>query len=628
MRRLVPVLLALLAALTMAPLQASLVVLSYHDIRDDVVPKGDPDPYAVSTANFAMHLDWLRAHDYVPVSVQQVLDARSGGGALPERAVLLTFDDGLRSTYTRVFPLLRAYGYPALVAPVTGWIGMSGDRRIAYGPRDFDRDDFLTWAQLREMRDSGLVEIASHSHDLHRGIPGNPFGNLMPAATTRLWDGENYESDGAWRTRIQADLRTSRDLIERNTGAPPRVMVWPYAAYNREANAIAHDLGMVLSFDLEGRSQQDDLGLQGEPLVEQAALASLARLLMHGNPDVRDLAGELRRDLSLDGMRALQVDLDHVHDADPAQQARNLDALVQRVRDIRPSHVFLQAFADPDGDGAADALYFPNRQLPVRADLFNRAAWQLRTRAGVRVYAWMPVLGYMLPDPQLQSTLQIPAHDPADIPRLDPGDPRTLELVTGIYEDLARNAAFDGLLFHDDAYLRDDELPAYGGGDPGRRTAALVDFTLALKQAAERWRPKLATARNLFARPVLEPASEAWFAQRLDAFNAAYDHSALMAMPALEGAADPERWLQQLVEAVARHPQGIARTLFELQTVDWRSGEPIPPEVLLAQVRALQAAGVRHLGWYPDDFIGDHPPMPAAREAMSARRFPYAEDAR
>lgn len=625
MRRFALVLMALWLALSAAPLRASLVVLSYHDVRDDVAPKGDPDPYAVSTANFAMHLDWLRAHGYVPVSVQQVLDARAGLQPLPGRAVLLTFDDGLRSAYTHVFPLLKAYGWPALVAPVTGWMEMGADRRVAYGARDFGRDDFLTWAQLREMRDSGLVEIASHSHDLHRGVPGNPFGNLLPAATTPLWDGGGYESDAAWRERIHADLASSRDLILRHTGAAPRVMVWPYAAYSDEANAIADGLGMPLSFDLEGRAQETDLGLQGEARVEQHALASLARLLMHDNPDVRDLAGELRRDLALDGVRALQIDLDHVHDADPEQQARNLDALVQRVRDVRPSHVFLQAFADPDGDGAADALYFPNRHLPVRADLFNRVAWQLRTRAGVRVYAWMPVLGYVLPDARLQRELRIAAADPADIPRLDPGDARTQALVSDLYEDLARNAAFDGLLFHDDAYLRDDELPGYGGGDPRRRTAGLVDFTLALKAAAERWRPKLATARNLFARPVLEPASEAWFAQDLDAFLAAYDHTALMAMPALEGTDDPGRWLSALVETVARHPDGLARTLFELQTVDWRSGRRVPPPVLLAQVRALQAAGVRHLGWYPDDFIGDHPPLPAARAAMSARRFPYAE---
>ena len=621
-------LLALMLALALGPqgARAELLVLSYHDIRDDVAAKGDPDAYAVSTANFAQHLDWLQANGYRPVSVQAVLDARAGRRALPERAVLLTFDDGLRSAYTRAFPLLRAYGFPALVAPVTRWLELPAGEVVPYGPRDFTAEDFLTWAQLREMHDSGLVEIASHSHDLHRGVPGNPAGSQTPAAVTRIWSAQGgYEGDAAWRARIDADLAASSALIERHTGRAPRVIVWPYAAYNRAANDIAHARGMILSFDLEGRSQEADLGQQGQTEAGKESLASLARLLMHRNPDVRDFAGELHRDLSRDGVRAIQVDLDYVYDPDPAQTERNLDLLVQRIHDIGPSHVFLQAFADPDGDGAADALYFPNRHLPMRADLFGRVAWQLRTRARVRVFAWLPVLGYKLADPALQGELRIAATDPREIPRLDPGDVRTRAIVGEIYADLARHAHFDGLLFHDDAYLRDDEIPHYGDGIPAQRTAALVEFTHALKAAAEQWRPRLVTARNLFARPVQEPESEAWFAQRLDAFLAAYDFTALMAMPQLEQAADPERWMQALVAGVAATPGGLERTLFELQTVDWNRRQPIAPDVLKAQVRALVAAGVRHLGYYPDDFIGDQPPLPAAREAMSAREFPYLE---
>ncbi|PBJ83244.1 poly-beta-1,6-N-acetyl-D-glucosamine N-deacetylase PgaB [Lysobacteraceae bacterium NML93-0399] len=618
---------ALLALMTaFAPAQASLLVLSYHDIRDDVAPKGDPDPYAVSTTNFAQHLDWLRAHGYEAVSVQAVLDARAGRGTLPEKAVLLTFDDGLRSAYTHVFPLLRAFGWPALVAPVTSWVELPEGTVVPYGPRDFTRDDFLTWAQLREMRDSGLVEVGSHSHDLHRGLPGNPFGNQLPAAVTRIWTADGgYETETAWRARIEADLQTSRDLIERHLGQAPRVIVWPYAAYNDVANGIATALGMHLSFDLEGRAQKTDLGLQGEDRADQASLASLARLLMHQNPDVRDLAGELRRDLSLDGVRAIQVDLDYVYDADPAQMARNVDVLVQRIQDIGPSHVWLQAFADPDGDGAAEAVYFPSTHMPVRADLFNRVAWQLRTRAQVRVYAWMPVLGFKMADAELQRELQIRATGANEIPRLDPGDPRTLATVSEIYAELAANSHFDGLLFHDDAYLRDDEVPGYGGGNPAARTQGLIDFTMALKTAAERWRPKLTTARNLFARPVLEPQSEAWFAQRLEPFLAAYDYTALMAMPQMEQEADADAWLQRLAQTVLATPKGAERTLFELQTVDWRVPAPLPGENLRAQSRMLQAAGIRHLGYYPDDFIGNQPPLEDAREAMSAREFPYLE---
>ncbi|MDG3548609.1 poly-beta-1,6-N-acetyl-D-glucosamine N-deacetylase PgaB, partial [Methanobacterium formicicum] len=143
---------------------------------------------------------------------------------------------------------------------------------------------------------------------------------------------------------------------------------------------------------------------------------------------------------------------------------------------------------------------------------------------------------------------------------------------------------------------RDDEVPAYGGGNPAARSQGLIDFTMALKTAAERWRPKLTTARNLFARPVLEPQSEAWFAQRLEPFLAAYDYTALMAMPQRENAADADAWLKRLAGVVLATPKGPERTLFELQTVDWRVPAPVPGTQLRAQSRLLQAAGIRHLG--------------------------------
>ncbi len=593
-----------------------LTVLSYHDVRDQVADSGDPDAYAVSTQNFAAHLDWLHGNGYRPVNLQQIIDARDGKAPLPDKAVLLTFDDGLRSVYTHVFPLLRAYGYPAVVATVTSWIGMPAGSRVNYGPRDFLPEDFLTWEQLREMQASGLVEVASHSHALHVGLPSNPQGNTQPAATVRQYLGKlrRYETDAEYTARIRADLATSVATLERELGRRPRAIVWPYAAYSQVTNRIADEVGMQVSFDLEGREQ---------PIGPGSSLHGLARLLVLDNPTLGDLVSELRRDLTLEGMRAVQVDMDYLYDPDPAQQARNLDALIERMHRVRPSHVFLQAFADPDGDGAADALYFPNRHLPVRADLLNRVAWQLRTRANVRVFAWMPVMAFEPADPQLRASLSLPLRE-GEFFRLDPTNPQARAMLREIYEDLGKASYFEGIHFHDDAYLRDDELTEHFPDGPAR-TGALIELTDELRRSAQQWRPKLLTSRNLYARPVLQPGSEAWFGQRLDAFLAAYDYTALMAMPWLEHADHPERWLEHLVQEVKRHDPRMERTMFQLQTVDWRSRQPIAGARLQAQVRALVADGVRHLAWYPDDFIGNRPSAADARASISARSFPYED---
>uniref|UniRef100_UPI003F598232 poly-beta-1,6-N-acetyl-D-glucosamine N-deacetylase PgaB n=1 Tax=Stenotrophomonas cyclobalanopsidis TaxID=2771362 RepID=UPI003F598232 len=594
-----------------------LLVLSYHDIRDDVREKGDADAYAVSTQNFAAHLDWLSAHGYHPISLSQLIKASRGEAQLPPRPVLLTFDDGLRSVYSRVYPLLRAYNYPALVAVITDYVDMAPGRTIDYGYRAFGHDDFLTWDQLREMQSSGLIELASHTDNQHHGVQSNPQGNQTPAVITRIYDPktQRYETAQEYESRLRDDLALSVKRIQKELGVPPKAIVWPYAAYNKLSNDIAEQLGMPVSFDLEGRSTPVTSDLHG-----------LARLLVTNNPNVSSLAFELRRNVSLDGTRALQIDMDAVYDPDPAQLARNLDKLIDRVKKVGPTHVYLQAFADPDGNNTADALYFPNRHMPMRADLFNRVAWQLKTRAGVKVYAWLPVLGYELPDAPQRTALGIASPERDGMYRLDFTKPQARQMIKDIYEDLAINSYFEGLLFHDDAYVRDTELAQLPQeGADGGRTQALIDFTLELRDTAQRWRPKLGTVRNLYAQPVLEPQSASWFAQRLDLFNQAYDRTALMAMPWMEGSKHPERWLDRLVTAVRAHDPDLKHTMFELQTVDWRTQTPISGQRLRAQVRRLQAQGVRHFAWYPDDFIADKPSTTDARAAMSARNFPYPE---
>src|SRR3546814_1984770 len=127
----------------------------------------------------------------------------------------------------------------------------------------------------------------------------------------------------------------------------------------------------------------------------------------------------------------------------------------------------------------------------MRADLFNRVAWQLATRAQVQVYAWLPVLAFQ---PANADALALPGADPAEVFRLDPTNPDARALIADIYEDLAIASPIAGLHFHDDALLRQGELPDLFPGDPAARTRYLVDFTHELHRAAARWRPKLKTS--------------------------------------------------------------------------------------------------------------------------------------
>src|SRR5690606_34181443 len=361
--------------------------LAYHDVEDS-----DPDQtyVSVSTEHLVEQFAWLRENGYQPVSVDQILTASKGGTPLPPRALLLTFDDGYRSFYTRVFPLLKAYNWPAVLAPVSSWVDTPDDETVNFGGTPTDRDRFLTWRQIREVSRSGLVEIGAHTDALHYGIPANPQGNLEPAAATRAYDAatDTYETDAAYRARIAADVDRVTEKIRKATGKRPRVWVWPYGEASGDALRIVQSKGypMVLTLD-SGLGKVSDLG-------------NVPRVLVANDPQLQNFA---RISMIMENdtvMRVAHVDLDYVYDPAPEQMERNLGHLVQRIADMRITTVFLQAFADPEGDGLVKSVYFPNRHLPMRANLFNRTAWQLRSRALVDVYAWMPVLSFDL-DPAL-----------------------------------------------------------------------------------------------------------------------------------------------------------------------------------------------------------------------------------
>ncbi len=624
-----PALLTLPALASELPYRA----IAYHDVRDNVSGDFDPDQSAVSTRHLIEQFTWLRDHGFQPVSIDQIRAARQGQQPLADKAVLLTFDDGLASVYTHVFPLLKLFDYPAVVSIVTSWIEMDGV--VEYAGRQLGPGDFLTWEQIIEMQGSGLVEIASHTHDLHKGIRGNPQGNLQPAAVTREHDDAGYESEDAYRRRVAADLALSVAAITDAIALAPRVITWPYGAYNDVAASVAAEQGMRISLTVDLHS------------ASRGQVIHIGRDLVTANPTLRDFSAELMNDRRPAIIRVAQIDLDYVFDPDPLQQGRNLDSLLDRIKALEISHVFLQAFADDDADGGASALYFPNRHLPVRADLFNRVAWQLRTRANVKVFAWLPMLSFSggsFDDDWrvLEHRGDVVATDPDGEPRLSPFNADARNMIAEVYEDLATHARFDGLLFHDDGRLNELEdfseyalayyraelgreiTPAILRSDPELRrrwtalkAQTLVDFSLELTARVRQSHPHIKSARNIFASALLDDAGTEIVAQDYDAFLRAYDYVALMAMPALEGATNDQRFYEQLVAEVQKRESGIERTIFELQTMDWSRSRPIPGGELRSTMRWLQSLGVRHLGYYPDDFITGHPDFHQLRLGMS-----------
>lgn len=626
------------------------LTLAYHAIQDGVA---DQSFIAVRTDQLVAQLQWLRMNGYQAVSVDQILAAQKGGPELPPKAVLLTFDDGYKDFYTRVIPLLRSFQWPAVLAPVGSWMLTPASQPVIFGDEPAPREMFLNAQELGQVAKSPLVEIGAHTFASHKGSQGNPQGNLMPHMANHQYlpDQQRYETSQEFQQRVRDDVRAVTRTLFETTGRKPRVWVWPYGRASGEALQVIREEGYELFLTLE-------VGLAD---VQQPD--NVPRLLMTGRDNIESIAALMVDEAPSPNLRVAHIDLDYLYDADPAQQAKNLDLLVQRIADMKINTVFLQAFSDPDGDGLVREVYFPNTVLPMRADLFNRVAWQLASRGGVRVYAWMPVLSLALDDSYPRVSRWNPADgqvavDPGQYQRLSPFNARNRAAIGRLYEDLARHASFAGVLYHDDALLSDfedaspDALAAYEGAglprdigamraDPALmqrwtrfKSQALVQFTQELTDKVRRIRgPEIKTARNIFAAPILDPKAEQWFAQNPDDFLNAYDWTAPMAMPYMESVPrqDANRWLDQLVDHMAQRPGALQKTIFELQTRDWRqpgahassTAQLIDSQVIATWMRRLQLRGVQHYGYYPDDFTQDHPVLKDIRPHMSITWYPY-----
>ena len=359
------------------------VTLTFHDVRDDVARTGDRDVYAISTKNLAQYFAWIQEEGWHPIRLEDVWQARQKKKPLPAKSVLLTFDDGALSSYTRVFPLLKQYDFPAVFAIPTSWInGNTKDADQAYGEHNL-----MNWDQMREMQQSGLTEFVSHSDNMHKGIVANPQNSMQPAAITREYSPmfSNYESDEAYSDRVFSDLKRSKETLDFELGINSLAIFWPYGAVTKESEEIAAKAGLPMSFSLGSMSTLADSG------------ATYQRGLIMNNPSPEMIHEEMMDFLTFaradHKQRKSFIRFDLAEMLSPNNQVfdQKLGRFLNQINSLSSNTILLQTVADQNGDGKIDVAYFPNQQLKMSQDLLNRTVWQARTRINNRVYAELPV---------------------------------------------------------------------------------------------------------------------------------------------------------------------------------------------------------------------------------------------
>lgn len=365
----------------------SFIGLTFHDVRDDVLKQGDKDVYAISTQHLVQYFEWLKQSKWHPVSLKQILDAKKKGQPLPENSVLISFDDGALSGYTHVYPLIQQYQIPVVFAIVTSWT--NGNTQAAY--EAYGNGNLMSWAQMREMQKSGLVEFASHSDDLHKGVMANPQNNQQPAALTHQYfpKDNRYENDQQYQQRVYADLKKSKDILRKELNVDSLAIIWPYGAVSPETTKIAERAGFPLSFSL------------GVDSLNKKADSTFQRGLVMNNPSAEDLHQQMTEFVNYQHlsnavpMRALTLDLKQFKSASIDQGNQILGMALNQISALASNTLILKVLNDENHDGVYDQAYFPTLHLAVDQDLTNRVTWQARTRVFNRVTAQLP----LYPDP-------------------------------------------------------------------------------------------------------------------------------------------------------------------------------------------------------------------------------------
>jgi biofilm PGA synthesis lipoprotein PgaB len=348
-------------------------------------------------------------------------------------------------------------------------------------------------------------------------------------------------------------------------------MVWPYGAHSKLTVKIAEDHGMPITMTLKaGRNSLTD-----SPEVR--------RILVMSNPTLSDFVYEIEEEKPRqDPIRAIRLNLDDIYDKDPKKFTQNFDRLLDRIKTMKINTVYISAFSDADNDGYAEALYFPSRYLPTRADILNRVSWQIETRAGspnhINVHMAMPITAFKNEHGLLSE-----------------------QDILELYGDVAKFSYTEGLLFIDEK----------GAGTEG--------FVKKLIEKVKYYRSRVKKAAFLLSdQDVINTADQAEFWPQL---QANYNAFVINVNPPTESA---EAHIESLLQALPKE-KNLDAFVFELQTVDKKTRKKIPEAVLSSEIDLLLQHKAIQLSHFPDDTPGDHPPLNLIKSKVSIRDFPFGD---
>ena len=205
-------------------------ILLYHRFGPVVA-----DSMTVTTPHFESQLKYLRDEGYTVIPLRQVIDFYiTKKGTLPSRAAVITADDAHKTVYTDMYPLLKKYKLPATI-----FVYPSAVSNASYA---------ATWVQLKEMRESGLVDMQSHTF-WHPNFKREK--KKLPAAE--------------YQKLVETQFKKAKQKLEKEFGTKIDMLAWPFGIFDEELMTKAREAGYVAAFTMERRNSKPADNLMAIP---------------------------------------------------------------------------------------------------------------------------------------------------------------------------------------------------------------------------------------------------------------------------------------------------------------------------------------------------------------------------
>ncbi len=223
------------------PEHIALPVVMYHQITKNPARAGK---YCVTLSELEDDLAYIKERGYNTITVGQLIDWVYDSQPLPEKPIIITFDDGYETVYSYLLPLLEKYDMCAVASVVGAYADLFtqlDDHTLSYS--------YMNWQEISELANGNRIEIQNHSYDLHK------LNNSGRNGAKKV-SGESVHEYSAF---LNYDLGKMQSLTEEKTGYKPRVFTYPYGCYSKESKDILKSMGFEAALVCEERINYIDM---------------------------------------------------------------------------------------------------------------------------------------------------------------------------------------------------------------------------------------------------------------------------------------------------------------------------------------------------------------------------------